>query len=229
MNFVTEAFGYLLDPANTATLAQRAGEHLLYSFLAVALAVAVGLPLGLWLGHRRTGSSAILAFSGALRAMPTLGLLTFLTVQLSFGIRIPLIPATVVLVILSIPPVLANAFSGIATIPVSVVDSARAVGHTEAQILRQVELPLAGSTIVGGIRSGMVQVMASATVAAYIGLGGLGRLILDGLAVQDYARMVAGAIAIIALTLLIDAALAVVQRAVRPAGVRGHDKRRRRA
>ena len=227
MNFLTEAVRHLLDPANTAVLTQRVSEHLLYSFLALSVAMAVGLPLGLWLGHRRTGSSAILAFSGALRAMPTLGLLTFLTVQLSFGIRLPLIPAIIVLVVLAIPPVLANSFSGIAAIPVSIVDSARAVGHTEFQILRRVELPLAGATIVGGVRSGMVQVMASATVASYIGLGGLGRLILDGLAVQDYARMVAGALVIIALTLLIDAALAVVQRAVRPAGVRGRSARRR--
>lgn len=227
MNFLTEAFSYILDPANTGLLTQRIVEHLGYSLLALGIAVAIGLPLGLWLGHRRTGASAILAFSGALRAMPTLGLLTFLTVQLSFGIRIPLIPAVIVLVVLAIPPVLANAFSGIAAIPAAVVDSARAVGHTESQILRLVELPLAGATIVGGIRSGMVQVMASATVASYIGLGGLGRLILDGLAVQDYARMVAGAIVIIALTLLIDAVLAVAQRAARPAGLRGRATGRR--
>ena len=220
MNFLIEAFSYLLDPANTAVLMQRVGEHLLYSLLALGIALAIGLPAGLWLGHRRRGSSAVLAFSGALRAMPTLGLLTFLTVQLSFGIRIPIIPAVIVLVILAIPPVLANTFSGIASIPNSVVDSARAVGHTETQLLRQVELPLAAPTIVGGIRSGMVQVMASATVAAYIGLGGLGRLILDGLAVQDYPRMLAGAIVIIVLTLLIDALLGALQRAVRPAGTR---------
>lgn len=220
MNFLIEAFSYLLDPVNTAVLMQRVGEHLLYSLLALGIALAIGLPAGLWLGHRRRGSSAVLAFSGALRAMPTLGLLTFLTVQLSFGIRIPIIPAVIVLVILAIPPVLANTFSGIASIPNSVVDSARAVGHTETQLLRQVELPLAAPTIVGGIRSGMVQVMASATVAAYIGLGGLGRLILDGLAVQDYPRMLAGAIVIIVLTLLIDALLGALQRAVRPAGTR---------
>lgn len=216
MIFFLDALRFLTDPENTGMLLGRLGEHLLYAFLALAAACLLALPVGLWLGHRRRGSSALLALTGALRAMPALGLLTFLTVELTVGVSLPLVPTTVVLVILAVPAVLANAFSGMASVPAEVVDAARAVGHTEGQIVREVELPLAAPTIVGGVRSAMVQVMATTTVAAYIGLGGLGRLILDGLAVQSYSTMVAGALVIIAATLVIDLALAGVQRAVRP-------------
>ncbi|WP_392389936.1 ABC transporter permease [Corynebacterium bouchesdurhonense] len=99
------------------------------------------------------------------------------------------------------------------------VHSARAAGYSEWQILRRVELPLAAPAIVGGLRSCVVQVLATATVVAYIGLGGLGRYLIDGLAVQDYPRMVAGAIAVTALALVVDLALAGLQRAVRPPGL----------
>ena len=216
MIFFLDALRFLIDPANWGMLAGRLGEHLLYACLALAAACVIALPVGLWLGHRPRGASVLLAVSGALRAMPALGLLTFLTVELTVGVSLPLVPTTVVLVILAVPAVLANAFSGMAAVPAEVVDAARAVGHTEGQIVREVELPLAAPTIVGGVRSAMVQVMATTTVAAYIGLGGLGRLILDGLAVQSYPTMVAGALVIIAATLVIDLALAGVQRAVRP-------------
>lgn len=215
MNFIADAFQLLTGP-DAPEFVQRTGEHLAYSALSLAIALLIGLPLGLWLGHRRTGSSAVLAVAGALRALPTLGLLTYLTATLSFGIRMPLIPTVIVLLILGVPPVLANAFSGIATIDPVTVDAARATGFTETDILRRVELPLAAPTIVGGVRSATTQVIASTTVAAYIGLGGLGRPILDGLASQDYARMVAASLVIIVTSLAIDVLLAVLQRSVRP-------------
>lgn len=215
MNFIADAFQLLTGP-DAPEFARRTGEHLAYSALSLAIALLIGLPLGLWLGHRRTGSSVVLAVAGALRALPTLGLLTYLTATLSFGIRMPLIPTVIVLLILGVPPVLANAFSGIATIDPVTVDAARATGFTEADILRRVELPLAAPTIVGGVRSANTQVIASTTVAAYIGLGGLGRPILDGLASQDYARMVAASLVIIVASLAIDVLLAVLQRSVRP-------------
>lgn len=219
MTFLLEALGLIFDPAYFAEHLQRIGEHLVLAGLGVLFAALIGLPVGLWLGHRRRGASAVLAVSGAFRALPSLGLLTWLTLELSFGIRMPVVPTTIVLLLLGLSPILANSFSGLASVPADVVDSARAVGHTEAQILRQVELPLAAPTIVGGLRSAVVQTMATTTVAAYIGLGGLGRYLLDGLAVQDYARMLAGALLIMAVTLVLDGLLGWVQRVARPRGV----------
>jgi len=134
-------------------------------------------------------------------------------------VTVPLIPATVVLVLLGVAPLLAGIVAGFDSVERDVVYSARAAGYSEAQILTRVELPLAAPVIVGGLRSCVVQVIATATVVSYIGLGGLGRYLIDGLAVQDYPRMVAGAVLVTALALAVDLALAGVQRMVRPPGV----------
>ncbi|RNE49940.1 ABC transporter permease [Corynebacterium alimapuense] len=221
MNQFALAWEFLADPANwsgAGGIAQRIQDHLLYTCLAVGAALLIALPLGLWVGHTRKAADSVIATAGALRALPSLGLLTWLTVELSFGVRLPLIPATIVLVILAVPPLLAGFVSGIVSVPQSVTDSARAAGYSERQILLEVELPLAASTMVGGLRSCVVQVLATATVVAYIGLSGLGRYLIDGLALQDYPQMLAGALLVTALALVVDLALAGLQRQLRPRG-----------
>nr|WP_242516771.1 ABC transporter permease subunit [Corynebacterium mendelii] len=194
-------------------------EHLYYSGIAVAIAVAVGLPLGLALGHTGTGSSAVIALSGALRALPSLGVLTWLALELPLGVQIPLIPSTVVLLLLAVPPVLAATVSGVATVSNDVVDAARAMGYSETQIITRIELPLAAPTIVGGVRSCVLQVLATATISAYIGLGGLGRYLLDGLAVGDYTSTIVGAILVTVLALVADLVFSVLSTAVQPKGL----------
>lgn len=221
MNQLAEAWGFIAEPGNWAGpggITQRLLDHLLYTGLAVGCALLIALPLGLWVGHTRRGADGVLAVSGALRALPSLGLLTWLAVELSIGVRVPLVPATIVLVVLAVPPLLAGIVTGFTSVAPAVLDSARASGFSEGQILTRVELPLAAPVMVGGLRSCVVQVVATATVVAYIGLSGLGRYLIDGLALRDYPQMLAGAILVTALALVVDLILAVLQRQVKPEG-----------
>ncbi|MEZ2122614.1 MULTISPECIES: ABC transporter permease [unclassified Corynebacterium] len=222
MDHFSGAVSFIADPSNwpgPGGITVRLGEHILYSALAVGIALLIALPLGLFLGHTGKGASGVIAATGALRAMPSLGLLTWLTLEISFGIQLPIVPSTIVLLILAVPPVLAATVSGVATVSGPVVDAARAMGHNEGQIMTRIELPLAAPTIVGGVRSCVLQVLATATISAYIGLGGLGRYLLDGLALRDYEQMLVGAILVSGLALAADMTLARVQHRLRPKGV----------
>ena len=221
MNQLSQAWAYLAASSNWSGAAgfwARIAQHLGYTALAVGLAALVAVPLGITVGHNGRGSSAVLSAAGALRALPALGLLTWLAIALPRGATMPLVPATIVLVLLAVAPLLAGVVAGFDSVERDVIHSARAAGYSEGQILTRVELPLAAPVIVGGLRSCVVQVIATATVVAYIGLGGLGRYLIDGLAVQDYPRMVAGAVLVTLLALVVDLALAGVQRLVRPHG-----------
>lgn len=211
-----------MDPEESivSEYAVRIAEHLGYSALAVSLALVIAAPMGIAVGHSRRGTTAVLAVAGALRALPALGVLTWLAISIPRGVTIPLVPATIVLVLLAAAPLLAGIVAGFDTVDRDVVHSARAAGYSERQIITRVELPLAAPVIVGGLRSCFVQVIGTATVVAYIGLGGLGRYLIDGLAVQDYPRMVTGALLVTLVALGVDLLLAGVQRMVRPQGVR---------
>ena len=183
-------------------------EHLGYSALTVGLAGAVAIPLGLWIGHTGRLRGVAVGLTGSMRALPTLGLLTWFALFFSLGLTAPILA----LVILAIPPLLAGAYSGLESVDRQTIDAARAMGMTELQILTRVEIPLAVPLIIGGIRSAVLQVVATATVAAYVGLGGLGRYIIDGQAVSDYPRMVCGSILVILLALALDAVFVGLQK-----------------
>jgi osmoprotectant transport system permease protein len=166
------------------------------------------VPLGLYVGHTGRGRVAVVSVTSALRALPTLGLLTLFVILLGIG----LMPPIFALVILTIPPLLAGTYAGIAAVDRLLVDAARGLGMTEWQVLSKVELPNALPVLLGGVRAAVLQVIATVAVVAYINLGGLGRFLIDGLAVRDPVRMFAGAILIAALALLVDGVLALVQR-----------------
>jgi len=166
------------------------------------------VPLGLWIGHTGRWRGVAVAGSGALRALPTLGLLTWFVLLVGVGLAGP----TLALVILAIPPLLAGTYAGLESVDRQTVDAARAVGFTEWQVLRKVEIPLALPLLVGGFRSAALQVVATATVAAYVGLGGLGRFLIDGQAYRDYPQMVGGSVLVIALALVVDAVFVAAQR-----------------
>ena len=188
----------------------RIVQHLGYTALTVASASAIALPLGLWIGHTGRLRGLAIAVTGALRALPTLGLLTLVVIWRGIGLT----PPTVALVVLAIPPLLAGAYAGLESVDRATTDAARAIGMTEWQVLGRVEVPLALPLILGGVRAAVLQVIATATIAAYPGLGGLGRFIIDGLAVRDYPQMVAGSLVIVALALILDGLFAVTQRAL---------------
>lgn len=216
-NVFAEAADWLTDPVHWSGadgIPHRLAEHLGYSVLTVAIASAVALPLGLWIGHTGRFRGFAIALTGAVRALPTLGLLTLAVLWVGIGLTAPV----VALVVLAIPPLLAGAYAGIEAVDRRTVDAARAQGMTEWQVLARVEVPIALPLILGGVRSAVLQVVATATIAAYIGLGGLGRYLIDGVAVRDYPQTLSGSLVVVALALVLDGAFAVVQRlAVRAA------------
>jgi osmoprotectant transport system permease protein len=223
MSFLLDAVAFIFDPANWAGdtgISSRLGQHLLISGLSLLFATAVAVPLGLLIGHTGRGRGAVIGVTGAARALPTFGVLTlFVLIGIQFGFGLSLPPVIVVLVILAIPPLLAGAYSGVEAVDRQTIDAARAQGMTEWQILTRVELPLALPLLVGGLRAATLQVVATATIAAYVAQGGLGRYLIEGLQSRDYVRAVVGALLLAALALLLDALLAVAQRLVVPRGV----------
>lgn len=222
MQPLIDAFSYLTAPSHwtgATGFGIRILEHVGYAGLAVLAAALIAVPVGVAVGHSRKGAKSVVAMAGALRALPELGVLTWLAISLPRGISWPIVPSVIVLVLLAVAPLLAGIVAGFDSVERDVVLSARAAGYSESQILREVELPLAAPVMLGGLRSCVVQVLATATVVAYIGLGGLGRYLIDGLAVQDYARMVAGAIVVTLLALIVDLLLAGVQRWATPKGL----------
>ncbi|WP_186628053.1 ABC transporter permease [Rhodococcus sp. BP22] len=208
MNLFSEAFSYIFEAGNWAGptgIGARIIEHIWYSLLAVVISAAIAIPIGLLIGHLRRGEALVVGLVNALRSLPTLGILVFLVLVIGLG----LVPPIIALVLLGIPPLLAGTYSGIANVDADVVDAARAMGMTELQVLFRVEIPNALPLMIGGLRNTTLQIIATATVAAYVNLGGLGRYIFDGLALYDYGRVLVGAILVALLTLIVDGLLAL--------------------
>ncbi len=211
MNYFTQAFEWIADPTNatgSGGVWARSWEHLWYTVLAVLLASVVAIPLGYLVGHTRRGRSLVVASSGAARALPTLGVVTLFGLVLGIGLVAPL----VALVLLAIPSVLAGAYAGIEAIDPRTVDAARAMGMSEWQVLTRVEIPLGLPLLLGGLRSATLQVVATATLAAYVGAGGLGRFLFLGLKTQDYPQMLASALLVVALALIMEGVFEIAER-----------------
>lgn len=232
MNLFLDAIAWLLDPANWTPgarsplpLQDRILEHLLYTVVAVAIAAAIALPLGFYIGHTGRGRQFVIGFTGAMRALPTLGVLFFLTMVLGNVVRGTagiFLGTMIALTILAIPSILAGAYAGLESVSRQTIDAARANGMTEMQILTRVEIPLALPLIIGGLRAGVLQVIATAVIASYTGLGGIGRVISSGIGLNDYDRILGGAILVTILALVVDGAFAIVQRLTRIPGT-GND------
>lgn len=216
MNFLQQALTYLGTAANwwgPAGIAARIGEHLQYTAVAVFCSALIAIPLGLYIGH--TGRATwLVAAVNALRALPTLGILLLGVLLWGLG----LVPPTIALMLLGIPPLLAGSYAGVANVDPVVVDAARAMGMTERQVLLRAEIPGALPLIVGGLRTATLQVVATATIAAYASLGGLGRYLIDGIKIRQFYLALVGALMVTALALLLDAALVLAARLSRPAG-----------
>ncbi len=211
MNLVSATWAWLTDPAHWSGadgIWTRSLEHLEYTVLTLVIASAIALPLGLWIGHTGRLRGLAISLAGALRALPTLGVLTLAVLISGIG----LVPPILALVLLAIPPLLAGAYSGLESVDRNTLDAARAMGMTEWQVLRKVEIPLSAPLLIGGVRSATLQVIATATVAAYVALGGLGRYLFDGIALRDTPKMLAGAILVIIIALVLDGMFALLQK-----------------
>ncbi|MET1007157.1 MAG: ABC transporter permease [Propionibacteriaceae bacterium] len=229
MNLLFDAIGWIFDPAHWIPGSQsplpiqdRLVEHLAYTATAVVIAALIALPLGLYIGHTGRGRQFVIAFTGSMRALPTLGLLFFLLMVFGYVLSYdtaPIVGATIAFVILAIPSMLAGAYSGLESVDPQVIDAARANGMTEWQILLQVEIPLGLPLIVGGLRAAVLQVIATVTIASYAGLGGLGRIITSGIGLNDYDLILGGALLVTGLALVTDGLLALLQRATATKGL----------
>lgn len=188
-------------------------QHLLYSFAALACTILLAFPIGCYCGHTGKGERVLLGCANALRALPSFGLIIILVIivgplfdsDLAFTL-----PCLIVLVVLALPSVILGIWSGITTIDRTVIDAARGMGYSPWRLLFTVELPCALPLIISGIRSATLQIISTATIAAYVSLGGLGRLIIDGLAQNDYQQMIAGALLVALLALLVDCVFSVL-------------------
>jgi len=203
---------------------RRVAEHLGYSLTALVVAALIAIPLGLYVGHTGRGRFLVVNAVGAARAIPSLGLL-FLAVLL-LGPRLSgdiafLAPTGVVLVVLAIPPILSGAYAGVEGIEPAARDAAIGMGMRGREVLRHVEFPCALPLILSGVRSAMLQIIGTATIAAVVSLGGLGRFLIDGLAVRDTPQTASGAVLVAVLALLMDMVLALVQRSVVSPGLTG--------
>lgn len=220
MSYFLDAIGWIFAAEHQVgqnAISARMAEHVFYTVVSLVIALAIAVPLGYLIGHTHRGRDLAVGLSGAARALPSLGLLTILT--LVFGFSQASIAAVIVLLLLGVPSILAGAYSGVQAIDRGTVDAARAIGMTEWQILMKVEIPLGLPILLGGIRSAALQIVATATLAAYVGLGGLGVYIFKGLPLRDLQQMLAGAILIAVLAVTIDVVLAGIQRLATPRGV----------
>ncbi|MEV6051443.1 ABC transporter permease [Streptomyces sp. NPDC052107] len=179
----------------------RLAEHVKYSLEALLFAALIGLPVGLVTGHYGRGGNALALIATAGRALPSFGLLVLMFIWIGFG----LLPVMIPLVVLAVPPILVTTYEAIRSVDPSPVDAARGMGMPEARVLFQVELPVALPLILSGLRTAAIQIVSTATIAAYVSLGGLGRYIIDGLYQKNYEKVVGGAtlVAGLALTTLV--------------------------
>ena len=210
MNVVNEVIAWLTDPAQWSGpdgIPVRTLQHLWYSVLATVIAAAISLPIGVYIGHTGRGAVFAVNLTNLGRAIPSLGIIILMFTVFGFGI----VPVLITLFALAIPPIVTNSYIGVRSVDPDVRQAAEGMGMRGRQVLWQVELPMAMPLIMAGIRTSAVQVVATATLAAFVGLGGLGRYLIDGLSQRDLAQVVGGAILVAVLSLLTELVLGRVQ------------------
>lgn len=214
MNHLIDAFDVLLDPqswSGPGGFGARMFEHLWYTALALLISSVIALPVGLLVGHTGRWRGLAVISSGMVRALPTLGVITLAALFVGIGLTAPM----VAFVVLAVPSILAGAYAGVESVSPATRDAATAQGMSGWQVLFRVEVPLGLPLIIGGLRNATLQVVATATLAAYVGAGGLGRQLFLGLRTQDYPLMLAASIAVILLAIVLDAVFQFSQRRLR--------------
>jgi osmoprotectant transport system permease protein len=184
-------------------------EHIWYTFAALGISTAIALPVGLRIGHTRRWAFLAINLGNAARALPSLGLLmlaVLLTDQIGF------LPVLIALVALGIPPILASTYAGVSGVDPATIDAARGMGMTGREILTKVEIPIAMPLIISGLRGATLQIVSTATIAALVALGGLGRYVVDGLKLRDFPQMFTGALLVALLAILLDVMFALLGR-----------------
>jgi osmoprotectant transport system permease protein len=216
VNWLIDFFGDGSRWSGADGIPVRVLEHLQYSAIALVLAALIALPLGLLIGHTGRGALGVVVLANAARALPTLGLLVLIVLLVGVGTTWPvLIP----LVALAVPPILVNTYEGVRGVDAELRDAAYGMGLRGHQVLLRVLVPVALPLILLGLRLAAIQVVATATVASYVGLGGLGRFIIDGLATKDFPATIGGAVLVALLALAVQWGFVLLQRLVVSRGV----------
>lgn len=220
MNYLAEVTRWLTDPQNwagPAGIGNRLSEHVQISLLSVTLACVVALPAGLAIGHFRRGRFVVVSVANLGRAIPSFAILALaLPVTIGLGLGLGFWPTVIALFLLAIPPILTNTYVGIEGVDADTVEAARGMGMSEAEVLFRLELPLAAPLVVAGLRTSVVQVVATATLAALVAWGGLGRFIIDGFAIRDNVQILGGAILVAALAVAAELLFEALERLVTP-------------
>jgi osmoprotectant transport system permease protein len=220
MNVVNGVLTWLTDPVHWSGpdgIPVRTLQHLYYSLLATAIAAAIALPIGVFIGHTGRGALVAVNLTNLGRAIPSLGIIILMFTLVGFGIT----PVLVALTALAVPPIVTNSYIGVRSVDRDVREAAEGMGMRGRQVLWRIELPVAMPLIMAGIRTSAVQVVATATLAAFVGLGGLGRYLIDGLSQRDLPQVVSGAILVAVLSLLTELVLGRVQTLVVSPGLAG--------
>jgi osmoprotectant transport system permease protein len=211
---------YLFDSFNWSGpegITARIIQHIWYTFAALGLSALIALPIGLRIGHTRRGAFLAINIGNAARALPSLGLLmiaVLLTNQIGF------LPVLIALVALGIPPILTSTYAGLSGVDPATIDAARGMGMTGREILTKVEIPIALPLIISGLRAATLQIVSTATIAALVSLGGLGRYVVDGLKLRDFPQMFSGALLVALLAILLDLLFALAGRITVSKGLR---------
>ncbi|GAA3596333.1 ABC transporter permease [Kribbella ginsengisoli] len=211
---------YLFDSYNWSGpegITARIIQHIWYTFAALGLSALIALPIGLRIGHTRRGAFLAINTGNAARALPSLGLLmiaVLLTNQIGF------LPVLIALVALGIPPILTSTYAGLSGVDPATIDAARGMGMTGREILTKVEIPIALPLIISGLRAATLQIVSTATIAALVSLGGLGRYVVDGLKLRDFPQMFSGALLVALLAILLDLLFALAGRITVSKGLR---------
>ena len=223
MNEIEAAIAWLNDPLNWSGprgILALTGEHLVMTLQAVLLASVVALPLGVVLGHSRRAArlgTSTVVLTNVTRALPTFALLTIFA---STGVGFGNTPTVYAAAIFALPVILANTYEGVRSVDADIRDAATGIGMSGPRVLLQVELPLALPLITSGLRTAVVQVIATIPLAALVGGGGLGIIITQGFGTQRYGQVLAGGVIVAVLCLVVEGLLALGQRLLTPAPVR---------
>ncbi len=217
MDLFRNALAYLGDGSHWTGydgILPLAVSHLKITIISVLLAAVVGLTLGIGLGHARRGGAVVTALANLTRAVPVLGLLALLATNGSLGVTAT--SAILALAVFAVAPILTNTWTGMSTVDRETVEAATGLGMSGRQVLLGVELPLALPLIAAGLRTALLQVFATATIASFVGASTLGNLVSDGQATSSYDQVLAGAICIAVIAVVLDLVLGVIQALVTP-------------
>jgi osmoprotectant transport system permease protein len=201
----------------------RLFEHAAISAISLLIALAIALPIGLWIGHTGRGAAVAINSANLWRALPSFAVIAIvlpITAQLDPQAGFKVYPTVVAMIVLGVPPILVNSFSGISGVERDLIEAGRGQGMSETQLLTRVELPLAVPAIATGVTSAAIQIVATATLGAVFGFGGLGRYLVDGIAQSDTGQVFGGALLVAGLVVTTGVAFAVVQRLLAPRGLR---------